>query len=337
MKYMNAWTIIIGMCMCWWPAQAVQGPGSSRAQTTEQEGWVKVGKIVQQTTLKASNLKNSILWEIITDQNKEALAVWTYRTYENGSNSPLFGPVTAQVAEDVTKLVQRAYASWRYAANEYLPKEYQLPHLRIVNFKTDEPMDSVMSYQAPADMIWYPVYIGTPEDRIVQGRAGYYSDGRRSSMMLYVLRLAERAAELTRRKQLSSPERAEGWQRRLDNMKESYLQEIATAIKNMGYDMQAIRQQAEQSIDMAQWHMKVPVYSQFVSAVVTHELGHHLGLSHQSGTIMNASMNEPGQSQWFVTKEDAKRLAALVCYIHESAGIVYNNKPCKVYNQAHKR
>ena len=285
-----------------------------------QPDYVEVGRYGEEALWQNARLDQTLLWDILSgDTHKRMLAVEvkSRRSKDGEYTFPL-------TAEEVVKYIRNAYNQWRAQTNLFLPERFRLPALGVVNAQ-EGPFEN---------QITYSVVLETDTQSNVVGRAGYYKDGTRSAMLLPVLAridiYAEKAAEVP-----AGSSQQELLRRRLLLPYEELAAQIISGKHGIN------REQALDLLHMQQiteWHLyhSLSPLSAVIKAVITHEFGHHLGLSHgEQGTIMAQEMNSP-QTPVNVTEADGKRAAVLACYVWNNLPDADPQHPCTPYPRARR-
>lgn len=294
---------------------------------------VKVGKYVENSTWTNDYLSKTLLWEILQNPTQpKVLAVEV--TAER--QPALFGPAAPQIAENVAMYISSAWNEWRTKANYFLPKEYQIPFLHIVN-AADENNKEILQENVN---IAYPVLINPDWHKDAVGRAGYWEDGSRSSMFLPILRNIEIVFAVKNEAEKAKDEFA---RQELNHEADVYLGKYQHQAESMVMNQFNISNKAVKKFlpeqNILSWHEYTSDsrLSRILRTVITHEFGHHLGLSHgDAHTIMARYVNER-HAATHVTDKDGQRLAVLACYVYNNQPNTNKQKPCEPYQKAHKR
>ena len=305
---------------------------------------VEVGKLVEEATWNNGALEKTLLWEMLQQPASPKALVVEVQAERKGTSGKedvvFYAPAAKEIRQEAVLYLQTAWREWRTSANAFLPKKYRLPEMYVTGNPADGGED--LSAYVP---IHYNVILRAEErvtnskyERVtVVGRAGYYKDGSRSSMFLPILRNMERYFALTNAAKHARQDDARSrlnWkaQMALENYKKEAVDMLVELAEVPPEDVSEKISQTDID-DMYRANSFSPVV-RIIRAVITHEFGHHLGLSHgASGTLMAPSPNERS-SVSHVTDEDGRRLAVLVCFVHNHMPDA--KETCKPYKRARK-
>jgi hypothetical protein len=265
-----------------------------------------------------------------------AVKVTAQRSVQNGQErETFFVPAAKEISREVVAYLQKSMLEWRTKANYFLPTPYKLPFVNVM-----EPAEAAQPFP-DATPIEYDVSIEPDSHPRVVGKAGYWEDGTRSAMKLPILRHLELYFAIENRlAQATDENQIQRLTSRAQNALEMYEHQASHILANQfNKDPQDTYTHFCEHNPLESWRENSgSAFARILRTVITHEFGHHLGLSHGApNTIMAFSVNEP-RAQAHVTNEDGRRLAVLVCYIHNRMQVQSQSdvQPCQPFERAHK-
>ena len=251
-----------------------------------------------------------LLAQLIKNPSKRQIGVYFRRTFVDGKDDEL--AAAAQMEKDMIFYIATAYNQWRASANKYLPNGFKMPEIKFVQLsalssaartqfsKTGLPL-SVRLY------IGDGLYsVGKNEYALASASPTWGTGATNPNLtfawlndwFVYVLASV-------------NPNRANATEmKRLEDLYRSSAAEKAAKKREQQAGVE--KQLAE--IPIEQIHRKGPFYA-WVQGVITHEVGHLLGLNHITGekSVMSPSADDELETRK-PTDRDGRRLAELVCY-----------------------
>ena len=216
--------------------------------------------------------------------------------------------------EAVYPYVEQAWKDWRNAANSWLPQKYQLPNLKfslIDAYASTAPVNTA-AVQLSLEVMTEDVYSPTSESGDIRGIGlSYYTkDGAGYGRLIFIMQKAwvDWIASLDK-----SPEEQQ-------KAAEAYRAAVVEQIVGSTDNSDTLVQQYLNAMPLDKpetWQTEGP-WAYYNQQVMTHELGHILGLVHidnEPNSIMSPTV-QGKLSVVLPSNEDGLRLATLVCWYH---------------------